>query len=102
MFPVPRFSSAASSPGLISPQTRVPDPGRVILSGGKSAYAAAEDMKDENFARNVNRFFARATVVEKLEPAAFDDGICKVAVFAENASETLTYPALRHFSARAN
>ena len=55
--------------------------------------AAAEDMKDENFARNVNRFFARATVVEKLEPAAFDDGICKVAVFAENASETLTYPA---------
>ena len=59
-------------------------------------------MKDENFARNVNRFFARATVVEKLEPAAFDDGICKVAVFAENASETLTYPALRHFSARAN
>lgn len=31
--------------------------GRVILSGGKSAYAAAEDMKDENFARNVNRFF---------------------------------------------
>lgn len=38
--------------------------GRVILSGGKSAYAAAEDMKDENFARNVNRFFARATVVE--------------------------------------
>ena len=43
--------------------------GRVILSGGKSA---------------------------------FDDGICKVAVFAENASETLTYPALRHFSARAN
>ena len=76
--------------------------GRVILSGGKSAYAAAEDMKDENFARNVNRFFARATVVEKLEPASFDDGICKVAVFAENASETLTYPVLRHFSARAN
>ena len=47
-------------------------------------------------------FFARATVVEKLEPASFDDGICKVAVFAENASETLTYPVLRHFSARAN
>lgn len=40
--------------------------------------------------------------MEKLEPAAFDDGICKVAVFAENASETLTYPALRHFSIRAN
>lgn len=47
-------------------------------------------------------FFCPRDGSGKLEPAAFDDGICKVAVFAENASETLTYPALRHFSARAN
>ncbi len=76
--------------------------GPSILSGSKSAYVAKKDMKNEKFAWNVHRFFARVTEVEELIPAALDDEICKIAVFAENGSESVLYPGLKQFADRAN
>lgn len=65
-----------------------------VLCGTKSAYI---ECKDEEFYKNLNRFYERVEVVDDLLTVPKKDSICKIAIFNEKSSEENILPLVKPY-----